>query len=183
MARYNSLEEAAAALSRLTGPVLRQALTTAVRGVTTVAFVGNVTRSPVGRPQAATVNGIRFPGDPHPGKLRSSWRTSLGKPAYARLPDAAVYPVPGAGQVAAALKNYKVGQDVFVSNDARTDRAKRGYADVVALVGRHIDRRGREIGSLQAPRGTVLPTMEEVSRKAPGIILDAINQAVDAGGL
>lgn len=178
MPRYNSLEEAAAGLTRLARPVLTKALTGAAQGVATEYLVQNVRLSPVGRPQAMTGgNGVRMPADPHPGKLRASWRLNRNKPAYARLPDAPSYPVPGAGQAAAVFRGYQLGQEVYLSNDARTDGARRGYADVVAQVGRHIDRLGRTIGSQQAPEGTVIPAQREVAQRAPRLILDAINRA------
>lgn len=176
--QYQSLEAAAAGLSRLAGPVLTNALTGAAQGVATEYLVQNVVLTPVGRPQAVTIGDVQYPADPHPGKLRASWRLNRGKPAYARLPDAPSYPVPGAAQAAAVFRGYRIGQEVFLSNDARTDRAKRGYADVVALVGVHVDRLGRTIGSPQAPEGTVIPANREVQRRAPRLILDAINRAV-----
>jgi hypothetical protein len=172
------LAQAQAALRRLVGPGLEFALGSAVRKVATEYLVANVQLSPVGRPQPMTAaGGLRLRGDKHPGKLRSSWRLSLNRPAFAGLPDAPSYPVPGAGQAAAALRGYKVGQGVFLSNDAKSDRAKRGYADVVALVGRHVDRLGRTIGSLQAPQGTVIPSQQIVAQKAPGLITASIDEA------
>ena len=187
MATYNNLAEASAALAVLTGPGLEVALTGAVRRIGTEYLVVNVQLSPVGRPQAmrAGKGGRRLAlrQDRHPGKLRSSWRLSLGAPAYARLRDASAYPVPGAGQAAAVFRGYRLGQSVFLSNDAKTDRAKRGYADVVALVGQHVDRLGRTIGSLQAPRGTVIPTQEIVAARAPALLTAAINEGIARMGL
>lgn len=188
MAVYRNLAEAATALRQLTGPVLLAAGADAMTGIAIETMVKNVQLSPVGRPQAMLAGRgkarLALRQDRHPGKLRSSWRLSIGAPAYARLPDASVYPVPGAGQGRAALRGFRVGQVIFLSDDARSDRAKRGYADVVALVGRHLDRRGRMIGSLQAPRGTVLPSQEHVAQVGPKIIANAIERAVAkmAGG-
>lgn len=176
--QYTSLEAAAAGLSRLAGPVLIKALSNAAQGVASEYLVQNVRFSPVGRPQAVEINGVKYPADPHPGKLRASWRINRGKPAYARLPDAPSYPAIGAGQAAAVFRGYKIGDEIYLSNDAKTDRAKRGYADVVALLGRHVDRLGRTIGSPQAAEGTVLPAQKEVAKKAPQLILDGINRAV-----
>lgn len=179
-----TLAEAAAALQQLSGPVLRDALAGAVQGVATEYLVQNVTRSPVGRPQAMRAGKgkarLALRQDRHPGKLRASWRLSLGAPAYARLPNASSYPLPGAGQAAAVFRGYQLGTPVFLSDDAKSDGAKRGYADVVALVGVHVDRLGRTIGSRQAPEGTVLPSQREVAKKAPTIITASVTRALRA---
>jgi hypothetical protein len=177
--RYDSLADAVAALQRLTGRGLEVGLSSAVRRVATDYLVTNVAKSPVGRFQRMVVPGpngrrIVLPRDRHPGKARASWRLSVGSPAYAQLPNATQYPVPGAGQAAAALRSYRIGKTVNLTNDARTDGRARGYADVVLLLGRHLDRRNRMIGSLQASRGTVIPTQEEVATRAPDHIAAGI---------
>jgi hypothetical protein len=177
------LPQASAALRRLAGPGLEFALVGAVRRVATETLVQNVIISPVGRPQAMRAGGgLRLRQDPHPGKLRSSWRVSINRPQFAKLPDASSYPVPGAAQAAAVFRGYRLGQGVFVTNDAKSDGARRGYADVVALVGRHVDRRGRTIGSLQAPEGTVLPAQRVVAQKAPALIMASITEAINRYG-
>jgi hypothetical protein len=176
------LQQAAVALHRLTGPGLEFALIGATRRIGTATMVENVIITPVGRPQRSRSRGIRFRQDPHPGKLRSSWRLSIGRPQFARLPDASAYPVPGAAQAAAAFRGYRLGQAVFVTNDAKSDGARRGYADVVALVGVHTDRLGRTIGSQQAPEGTVLPAQRIVAQKAPALIMASITEAINRYG-
>ena len=181
--KFTSLADAARGLTRLTGPGLVVGLTSCVRRVSADYLVTNVALSPVGRFQRMVVPGpggkrISLPRDRHPGKARASWRLAVGQPAYAKLRNATQYPIPGAAQAWAALRAYKLGQTVYQSNDARSDGAKRGYADVILLVGRHVDRLGRMIGSLQAPRGTVLPSHEQVSARVPGHLLAGLNDGL-----
>jgi hypothetical protein len=125
--------------------------------------------APVGRHKASRRRGT----SPHPGKFRASVRAGAGRPKWARLPDSPTYGVPGAGDIEPELARLKPGQTFHLTDDAKTDRAKRGYADVLER-GRHTDSRGRPAGSKQAPKGVFAPAMLEMLGTRKQIIASAL---------
>lgn len=116
--------------------------------------------------------------DPHPGKLRASWRLGLDQPVYAGLPDQSSYPTPGKGDLATPIEPVSVGQSIHLTNDAATD-GQDSYAAIIAVLGRHIDSRGRSIGSPQAPEGTLMPSLEELVKAQPQLVELAFQRALE----
>jgi hypothetical protein len=132
-----------------------------VAHVITALAVENVRTSPVGRPRAGVgAGGVKLPQSRHPGKLRASWRTSSGAPRYANLADRPVYPVPGADVFLAPFESVTAPRRAWLTNDAHSrDTGGSIYSWIVAVLGRVISSRGSWIGSLQAPKGTVRPSI------------------------
>lgn len=102
----------------------------------------------------------------HPGKYRSSHKVSSGRKRFARLPDRAHNPVPGVTDVIQGLSSFQIGETVFVTNDAASDGADRGYADVLEAG-----------GSPQAPDGIYGPATERLSRRSESVVRKGIRRA------
>jgi hypothetical protein len=110
----------------------------------------------------------------HPGKYAASHLMSVGSRKYANLPDQLSFPRLGIAEAQGALDEVTMDQPVYITNAARSDGAKRGYADILEA-GRHIDSRGRAAGSTQAPEGIYGPTLrDEVIPASARIIYTAM---------
>lgn len=149
------LREAAEALRDWPRTVLPQLGTALLAEATGHLAAANAALSPVGDP----------PMDPHPGKLRASWRASAGSAQTANLADAPSYPAArGRAEFVPPLRSaLRPGQAAHVTNDARSDRSGHPYAYGVAVLGRGVLADGRAVGSLKAPEGTVKPSMADLA--------------------
>lgn len=142
--------------------------------------VRNVELNPVGRPQAmVAAGGIRLPQSPHPGKMRASWRLSAGRPQRARLGDRPAYPVPGAAEFSGAVARLERPARVYLTNDAHSvGTSGDSYSWIIAVLGRRRSSTGRMIGSLQAPRGTILPSLDALRQRGGSLVRRAVRETL-----
>jgi hypothetical protein len=114
--------------------------------------------SPVGSPAR---------GDKHPGKYRASLTLGIGAPDFVVLPDAPSYPIPGAPQVEAILRDWNGTAPLFFANAAADEaRPDSSYAGVL------------EGGwSPQATDGIFGPTIEHIN----GMSATLSERAVERG--
>jgi hypothetical protein len=86
------------------------------------------------------------------GQARSSFAWASGHrpapPFRERKPPAMTHMIPGGFEVDRSLVGYRPGVPIF-------GRSIISYIVIIAIHGRRPDRRGRMIGSLQAPDGTI----------------------------
>lgn len=164
-------------LPRLGPEILAAISVTLTRGLAREAMVLLPQRSPVGRPPSATRRGTSR----HPGKFRGSWLVSAGRGAkHASLPDRPFYPIPGPADADRSLARLRPGERVAITNDARTDGARESYAGILWR-GRRRDRRGRWIGSLQAPQGLQAPLEDHLRSVGAQLMREAARAADEAG--
>ncbi len=124
-----------------------------------VAFYGNGVREfEHNLVRAATSREGKAPGSPvDSGENRGSLRITLGRPSTEQPKERSFYPVPGAAEVDAALKDFEIGEVVWNAWIARHANILEG--------GRRASSRGWMIGSDQAPDGFLHLARDEALSK------------------
>lgn len=141
-------------------------------GVATAVFLKLPQLSPVGSPTT----------DPHPGKYRASHIASVGQPRYVVLPDLPAYPIPGAPEIEAVLRQAALDATIFIANAAAPARSPDdSYAGLLEGGRRQYSRvatgKTQWIGSTQAPSGIYGPALEAVAARRATIEAAAIREA------
>lgn len=111
------------------------------------------------------------------GRLRASVNLSSPELSYTEMGALGAFPVAGLDVWGSALDSMRKLHPGFVTMGARAPGAEVSYAGVINL-GRHVDSRGRQAGSLQAPEGMTGPALQALDANFQQIVDTA---AVRAG--
>lgn len=111
----------------------------------------------------------------HPGKYRSSHTLANGAPLFRQIPDAPGYGIPGLSSIAGVLAAMTLASDSYLGNAVRSDGARSSYAPILENPG--VDKRGRRIGSPQAPRGVYGPAVDAVLARAATLVEQSVRAA------